>query len=427
MLNTLFSLVALFVTTFLMLVGNGLLGSLLGLRLAQQGAGPLAAAVVMTGYYAGLVAGALLCTRIIRRVGHIRAFAAFCATNIATTLLLSIIGGAPVWTLLRFCTGLSMMGAYMVIESWLNERAEASMRGRVFSIYMLVSYGGIGLSQFLLGFSERAGQTLLVIAALLFALCMLPVVLTRAAVPGPMEKVVFDIRHLFRLAPHALYGCLAAGFITGAFYALGPVFAFTRDGNSNLVGVFMGLTILGGLVLQWPLGLLSDRFKRRTILLVLGIALAAASLLLLATSTTRYGEWLMAVVWGGLAFTIYPVAVAYANDRIAPKDLVPAAGALLMAYSAGAALGPLLASVAMRASGARGLYLFTAVVGLLLALLVARRRGAERVPVAEQGSYLPVPRTSTVINQLDPRGEEASESDSEQLDRAKDENQGQIP
>lgn len=119
------------------------------------------------------------------------------------------------------------------------------------------------------------------------------------------------------------------------------------------------------------------------------------------------------MAWGGLAFTVYPVAVAYANDRIDPKDLVPAAGALLMAYSAGAALGPLAAGLAMRVSGARGLYLFTALVGLVLALVVARRRGAEKVSVADQGAYIPVPRTSTVITQLDPRGEEP---DSDQVE-----------
>lgn len=405
MLATLVSLTALLTAVLLMLTGNGLLGSLLGLKLAQAGAGPLASALVMSAYYAGLVTGALLCIRIIRRVGHIRAFASFCAINIATTLLLSLTGLPAAWVLLRFITGLSMMGAYMVIESWLNERAEAPMRGRIFSIYMVVSYTGLGGGQFLLGFSDGSA-TLFTLAALLFALCLLPIALTRAVVPRPMEKVNFNIRHLFQLAPHAIFGCLAAGLINGAFYALGPVYAFGQVGDASLVGLFMGLTIFGGLALQWPLGLLSDRFQRRIIIQLLGMTLAVVSLLLLASGNTLWLELALATLWGGLAFTIYPVAVAYANDRILPEELVPAAGALLMAYSGGAALGPLLAGLAMRATGIHGLYLFTALTGLCLALLVARRRGAERVSTADQGNFIPLPRTSNVITQLDPRAEE---------------------
>lgn len=412
MLATLISLTALLTSVLLMLLGNGLLGSLLGLKLAQAGASPLASALVMSGYYAGLVAGALLCTGIIRQVGHIRAFAAFCAINIATTLLLSLTSLPAAWVLLRFLTGVSMMGAYMVIESWLNERSEASMRGRVFSIYMVVSYTGLGGGQFLLGFSDGSA-TLFTLAALLFALCLLPIVLTRAVVPKPMTQVSFNIRHLFRLAPHAIYGCLAAGLINGAFYALGPVYAFTREGDASLVGAFMGLTIFGGLLLQWPLGLLSDRFKRRLIMQLLGLALAVASLLQFSVHAL-WLELTVATLWGGLAFTIYPVAVAYANDRISADELVPAAGALLMAYSGGAALGPIIASLIMRASGISGLYLFTALIGLILALLLARRRGAERVHTADQSTFVAVPRTSTVINQLDPRAEDPADESAPQ-------------
>jgi MFS family permease len=403
MIATLLSLTALFTTVLLMLLGNGLLGSLLGLKLAQAGHGPLVTGLVMTGYYAGLVTGAMLCARIIRQVGHIRAFAAFCATNIAMTLLLTFTDSAGAWALLRFMTGMSMMGAYMVIESWLNERAEASMRGRVFSIYMLISYTGLGGSQFLLAFNKHGSQTLFILSTLLFALCMLPVVLTRAVVPKPMQRVRFDIRNLFRLAPHAIYGCLAAGLTNGAFYALGPVYAFAHGKSSSLVGLFMGLTIFGGLLLQWPLGLLSDRFKRRLIMEVLGVTMAITSLLVLIVDTATVVQLAVVTLWGGLAFTIYPVAVAYANDRIMPEELVPAAGALLMAYSGGAAIGPILAGLVMRGTGTGGLYLFTALTGFTLALFVARRRGAEKVAVEDQGNYVAVPRTSAVIAQLDPR------------------------
>ncbi len=409
MFRVLTSLTALFSSTLLLLLANGMLGSLLGLKLAQDSASPFAAAVVMAGYYIGLVAGFWVSVRIIQRVGHIRAFAAFCAVNISTTLILSMTDTAVVWALLRFVMGLSMMGTYMVIESWINERATTEMRGQVFAIYLVVSYAAIGGGQFMLGLDDGNARTLLILSALLFALCLLPVALTRAMVPSPMQAVSFNIGRLFKVAPHAVYGCLAAGLVTGAFYALGPTYAFAQQESSSFVGLFMGLTIFGGLLLQWPFGYLSDHFKRRTILRVLSAALAVISIALLFVTHLQVWSVVLAALWGGMAFTIYPISVAYANDRIEPEESVPAAGVLLMAYSGGAAVGPLLASGLMHLTGTSGLFLFSALTAMVLSLLEARRRGAKKVSVSDQGDYIPVPRTSVVINQLDPRAEEVTE------------------
>lgn len=412
MISVLSSLIALFTSVALLWLANGLLGTLLGLKLAQLSSTPFAAALVMSGYYLGLVAGFRLAVKIIKRVGHIRAFTAFGAINITTTLVLTMTDMPAAWVALRFGMGLSMMGTYMVIESWINERATANIRGQVFAIYLLVSYSALGGGQFMLGLDDGTGRSLLIIVALLFALCLLPVALTRSMVPAPLETVGFDVRSLFNAAPHAIFGCLAAGLVTGAFYGLGPTYAFEQTQESSYVGLFMGVTVLGGLLLQWPLGLLSDRFKRRTILRVLGTLLGGVSIgmLFVSVPTTRYLGLMLAAIWGGLAFTIYPVAVAYANDRIPAEESVMAAGVLLMSYSLGAALGPIFASVVMYFTQANGLFLFAAIVGISLSLLEARRRGAIKVSVDEQGDYIPVPRSSAVISQLDPRAEEEGES-----------------
>lgn len=413
MISVLTSLVALFSSVALLWLANGLLGTLLGLKLAQISDAPFAAAAVMASYYFGLVAGFSLAMRIIKRVGHIRAFAAFSAINIVTTLILTMTELPAAWIALRFAMGLSMMGTYMVIESWINERATANIRGQVFAIYLLVSYGALGSGQFVLGLNDGTGPELLIIVALLFALCLLPVALTRSVVPAPLTAVNFKVRSLFDLAPHAIFGCLAAGLVTGAFYGLGPAYAFAQTNDAGYVGVFMGVTVFGGLLLQWPLGLLSDRFKRRTILRVLGalLALVSVALLFVSLPMPMYLGLFLAAFWGGLAFTIYPVAVAYANDRIPPEESVMAAGVLLMSYSLGAALGPIMASVAMHFTQANGLFLFAALVGLSLSLLEMRRWGAVRISVEEQMDYIPVPRSSTVIAQLDPRAEEEIEED----------------
>ncbi|MFY9180276.1 MAG: MFS transporter [Venatoribacter sp.] len=385
-----------------------MLGSLLGLKLAQLGNSSTSAALIMTGYYFGLIIGFRLSLRIIKRVGHIRAFAAFCGVNISATLLLSSTNLVGVWVALRLLMGLSMMGSYMVIESWINERASAEIRGKIFAIYLIISYAALGGGQLLLDFADQ-GIDLLILCAGLFSLCLIPVALTRSISPEPLQATKLNVKQLIKVAPHAIFGCLLAGLATGSFYALGPAFAFSQGNDSHFVGLFMAATIFGGLLLQWPLGMLSDRYKRRTILQVLGGCLTLSSLLVIVLQTHWYFVFIAAALWGGIAFTIYPVAVAYANDRIDPQERVAASGVLLMSYSLGAATGPLFASALMHLSGASGLYIFSAIVGLLLALLEAKRRGAIKVSVDEQGSYIPVPRTSAVIHELNPRIEEALE------------------
>lgn len=405
MRQTLLSLAALFIAVLLMMLGNGLLGSLLGLKLAQGERPPFAAGLVMACYYGGLVLGALLCQGVVRRVGHIRAFAAFGAINCAAVMLLALQVNVLAWALIRVATGVAMMGLYMVIESWLAERADREIRGRVFSFYMLISYAGLGGGQFLLGLDEPGGLRLFLVAGLLFSLCMVPVTLTRAMHPRPVEATPFNLMRLMKLAPFGVLGCLAAGLINGSFYALGPAFAHGHGLDVGGVAAFMAATIFGGLLLQWPVGLLSDRHDRRSVLALLGLVVCGLSLLYLPAGS-RLG-WLvpLALLWGGLAFTIYPVSVAHANDHIEPQDIVPASGALILAYGIGAAVGPLLSGALMGLLGSSGLYLFTAGVAAALAAAVYWHHEREPVSVAEQSPYLPVPRTSQVITQLDPRAE----------------------
>lgn len=403
MLRTLVSLSALFFSTLLLLLANGLLGSLLGLKLTYLDASPLSIALLMTGFYAGYLAGTLSALHIVKKVGHIRSFAAFCAINVSSTLAITLVDSTTAWVVFRFLIGVSMMGSYMVIESWLNERIDNSSRGRIFSVYMATSFLGIGGGQFMLGF-EDGTNTLINVAALLFALCALPIVLTGATVPQPVSSSSFRVGKLIKLAPHAVFGCLVAGLASGSFYGLGMVYGVAQNDDPSFVAQFMGFTIMGGLLLQWPIGSLSDRIKRRLLLNTLGIGLAAMSLLILLTPSASW-QLLLALIWGGFAFTIYPVSVAYANDRVEADELVAATGVLLMAFGSGAALGPLLAGIVMQLVGNSGLYLFTAACGLSLTLFVSQRRGAKRVSIAQQDNFVATPPPSVVVMQLDPRAE----------------------
>lgn len=406
MRSTLLSLSALFVAVLALMLGSGLLGSLISLRLTIAHYSSAITGLVMAGYYAGLVCGSFIAPGIVRRVGHIRAFAAFAGVNTIIVLLHAMTLSPLAWGILRLLTGIAMMGLYMVVESWLNERAESRIRGRVFSVYMATTFLGLGAGQFLLRLNGLDGQTLFLIVGILFAASLVPVTLTRAVHPDPVENVRMRWRKLFESAPFGVWGCLGAGLANGALYALGPAFAIREGLNVDQVAWFMGVTILSGLALQWPVGMVSDRFDRQRVIGVLSLAVAAASIAIIGIG----GRPLLALLavaglFGGLTFTTYPVAVAHANDHIDPDDVVPASAALIFSYGVGAALGPLGAAAMMLAIGPRGLFVFTAVASCVLgaAALLAPRR--EPVAPEEHAPFVAMPRTSAVIAQLDPRAE----------------------
>lgn len=407
MRHTLLALSALFIAVLVMMLGNGLLGSLISLRLSLDNHSSGAIAMVMAGYYAGLMLGSFIAPGVVRRVGHIRAFTAFAALNTIIALVHALVDSPLMWGLLRIATGAGMMGLYMVIESWLNERAESSVRGRVFSVYMVMTFLGLGGGQFLLDTGRQNQLTPFILVAMLYAACLIPVALTGAAHPQPVENLEFKIRKLFRVAPFGVWGCLGAGLANGAFYALGPTFGVREGLEVSQVAAFMGATILGGLALQWPIGTISDRFDRQRVIGVLGFAVAAASMVLVAVGGKLAFALLIAgPVFGGLTFTMYPVAVAHANDHITNSEVVPVSAALILCYSVGAMLGPLGAAGVMDLLGPSGLFVFTGALSLLLgfgALLTPRR-----APVApeDQVPFVPMPRTSAVIAQLDPRAPE---------------------
>lgn len=407
MRQTLLSLFALFLAVLTLMLGSGHLGTFLSLRLQIEDVSDTLIGMVMAGFYVGLVVGAWVCPRVLQRVGHIRAFAVFAAINCANVLVQGMLVNPWVWLPLRVLTGLCMMGMYMVVESWLNERAPRELRGRVFSVYMLVSYLGMGAGQFMLNIAPLRDPIHFYLLGTLFALCLLPVSLTQAMHPAPIERVQFNWSRLYKTAPFGMVGALVAGLMNGAFYALGPVYVRNIGLDVSQIALFMAVTILGGLLAQYPVGMISDRVDRRTVIATLTILSSLVSLGLLTVGVEFVPLlYATAFVFGGLLFTSYPVAVAHTHDHFDATQVVTVSAALIVVYGLGAALGPLGASGLMFVLGAKGLFIFIAVVGLLFGLVTYLRREEEAVPVEAQEPFVPVISTSPVINNLDPRADE---------------------
>ena len=413
MTATLRQLAALLLGTAILFTGNGLINTLLPVRAEIEAFSTLEIGLLGTVYFAGFILGCLSVPFVVRRVGHIRTFATLSSIIAATALAHVFLIDPIVWGILRFFVGFAFSGLYVVIESWLNDRATSANRGAIMSAYTFISLCVLMAGQFLLTAYDPAGFELFALIAILIAIALVPVSLTKAPEPPRPATIGLDIAGLWRLSPVGFVGCLSVGLVNGSFWTLGPVFA-SRSGLDidNLVYFIAGAT-LAGAVAQWPLGLVSDRIDRRFV--IVGATLcAAASGVLLSTwvepSTTLLIG--LSAAFGGFAMPLYAVSVAHANDHAEDTRFVATAGGLLLVYGLGASLGPLIASALMGYYGSGGLFMFTTSVHAALALFTIVRLVVRRRPKQDdRAGFVAVPRTSPTLYELDPRSETESDSD----------------
>ncbi len=405
MLATVKPFLAPLLSTMILTMGGGLLNSLLGINLSLNGYSEHVIGLVLSGNYLGIVLGIFFCQPIVQRVGHIRAFAVFAAVLTAIALVYGIYMSPWFWAFLRICNGLCITGMFIVIESWLNEKVEPTFRGRLLSIYMILVYFGNGSGQFLLNVSDVQGKSIFMIAGIIFAVCLIPISITRAVHPQPLEVPRYNLIKLFQLAPFGMVGSFTAGLINSSFYAMGPIFALKIGLHIHQVSWFMSITIWAGLLYQWPVGLLSDRLDRLTVLSIAGFLVMLVSIAIVILGATSLTVLLFLTACFGVVFTIYPVAMARAQDNIKKEDIVPASGALLLFFGLGACTGPILASLLITMVGPWGLYCFTAACGGGLGGAAWFFRKKLSSKIEDEVPYIPVPKTSPVVGTLDPRGE----------------------
>ena len=361
-------------------LANGYIGTLIGIRLASAHVDPVVTGIVTAAYFAGYAIGAVLCNRLIGRAGHIRAFAALAALVAAAFLGHALYFDPILWAVLRALVGFGCAGLFVATESWLNAKATAATRGTVFAIYMVATYTTFAGGQFVLNLASPTAFTLFALAAILFCLALALVATTRAEQPLPVASSQLKVGELAAAAPVAVIGCFAGGLISGSFYALVPVYAQSNGRSVLEISSYMAIAITGGLLMQIPIGKLSDSFDRR---LVVGLVAFAFAGLALAIAPARTTPWFPAVwlLLGGFMSVIYPVCVAHANDRMPAERAVAVSGRLILVSGIGSALGPLLGAAAMSAFGIRGLFQFMAAVAALFALFALARGLSVRAPL----------------------------------------------
>lgn len=399
------SLSGLFVGTFLLMVGAGVLGTVVPVRMGAADFPSYMVGIVTSGYFVGLILGGFYAHRLIAWVGHIRAYAAFASCVAAASLAHPFLIAAETWAPLRMVEGVCMAGLFICTESWLNQRTPDLGRGQVLSLYMVIVYLAQAAGQFLLPLPDPSGFALFAITAIAVSLAVIPVAATRVATPRRPRLARISLSHLFAISPIAVAGALASGLALGAFYAMAPLYIQQAGLGLAATAQFMGGAIVGGMLLQWPIGYLSDRVERRTVLAWTGIALALVSA---ALGLVRQGSLILYLspLLGGAIFALYPISVAQANDRISAAERIPVSGGLITLYGVGAAFGPLLASAVMSALGALGLFVFMGWVGVgIAAYAVVRKRQAAAAPTEAKVAFQVLPRTTPVASELDPRAE----------------------
>jgi len=413
MIASIAPIAALLLSIGILLAGNGLQMTLLPIRAMAENFTPGNIGILGAAYFGGFVAGCFAGPALIRRVGHIRTFTAMVCLATAVVLGHGLFIEVPLWWALRFITGLAFAVLQMVIESWLNDVSSNTNRGRVISIYTIVNLLALTVGQQAIGLYDPKLMNLFSLAAILMALAALPVALTRAAGPAPAPRVRVAWRGLIGRSPMAFAGCAAVGLANGSFWGLGPVYATNQGAPLQEVAFFMSAAVLGGVLLQWPLGWLSDRIDRRIVLLSASIgASLAAGLAAFFSGSWGWTDLAFAAAFGAFAMPIYSICVAHMNDFLKPEEFVGAAAGLLITYGLAAVAGPLIAGLLIAALGNSALFAYIASVYALAALFALWRLRMGRTPPPDRvEEFVGVAAGTSLDLGLDPRAPEHAEDD----------------
>ena len=379
----------------LLMVGNALGGSVIGIRAELEAFNGLATGAIMAAYFGGFLAGSRAAIRLLSSVGHVRVFAALASLASTVALVQAIAVHPLVWGPTRFITGACMAGLYVVAESWLNDIATAETRGRILAAYMVVSMGGVAVGQALLVTASPLEVTLFIVASVLISVAVLPVSLSTTSAPPITTPEPMSLRELIKTVPTGTVSMFLVGTSAGVLFGMGAVFA-TRSGfTSNETALFLFAPIAGAVVFQFPLGILSDRVPRRGLLAVVALTTAIMALVMTTLDPTSVVGTSAMFVLGGLMFPLYSLAIAYTNDWIPNTKMVAASSSLVMINGAGAVVGPLLTAMLFTVSDQAFFILLATTHGCMAAYIGYRIMVRDALPMERQRAWVPVSSRAT--------------------------------
>ena len=410
MLNLLRGTWALFFGVGMIMLANGLQGSLIGVRASLEGYTAFAAGFIMTGYYAGFLSGALIIPQRIKNVGHVRTFAALASIASISILLHSLHVSFFGWFLMRFITGMCFVGMYTVAESWINDLSENNNRGQALSVYMMVSMAGSAFGQLFLNIASPETATLFMLVSILISVSLVPILVVVSKQPDFSISEFLTIKELYNTSPLGVTAAVLTGLAHGTLWGIGSIYALKNGLTIEQVSIFMFTFIIGGAINQYLIGYLSDRYDRRSVLVAVAFLASFFSVLAVVFGTSFTSLLIITFIFGGLTVPMYALAIAHTNDFLSKKEMVAASAGLQLATGAGLTVGPLLGGLAIDLIGAAGFWIYLFVIhGSLGIFGLYRMSIRDAVPLEDQGSTVLLNSRSAIVSmELYPDAEESS-------------------
>ena len=389
MMRNLLPLTALLMGSAFLLFAGGVNSLILPIRGEAEGFSAISLGLLGTGWAIGYVAGCLCTPVLVARVGHIRAFGAMCALAAIAVLMSLVLIDPWVWIPVRAVSGFCFAGAAMIVESWLSERSEKASRGRIFGIYTMVNLAATTAGQMVLTLGDAKGYFFFVLAAMIYCLALLPTAMSATSTPQPLTSVSLDLRGLWRNSPISFFAVFMLGVSNAAFGTLAAVYAARMGLELGVIALFASIPILAAAALQIPVGIISDRFDRRRVLILIGlIALLSDGVFLFGGFDDPLVLMGLSAIFGAMIYSMYPVIVAHANDRAAPGTFIQVSGGLLLVYGVGSIIGPAIAGFAMTRYGAPSLFAVIGTAHILLILFsLLRIRSTAAVDPEDKGDF----------------------------------------
>ena len=377
-------------------LAHGLQGTLIGVRSVIEGFSFISSGFVITGYYLGYLAGAILIPMFIRQAGHIRVFAALASLASIAILLHSVFLNPVSWFMIRILTGISLSGIYVIMESWLNDKSTNQTRGRLLSIYMIVTFLFVGLGQLLLNISDPAKVDLFILISILLSFSLLPILLSRTEQPDISNPKYFSMKEFYLISPFGFVSALLTGLAHSAVFGYGAVYASSKGLNIFEVSIFMIIISSFGALFQWPIGYLSDKIDRRVILIGVTFIASGLSLLILISSyISIIIFFILVALYSGMCLPMYSLAMAHINDFLQPSEIVSASSTFNILIGIGAVLGPILASITMSIVGVNGFFIYLLLIHGILGLFGLYRMTKRTKSTDLESQYMPLPRNIT--------------------------------
>ena len=415
---------ALFLGYGTLIIAHGLQGNLLGLRAVIENFDIIATGTLMSGYFVGYFVAANTVPNLVGKVGHIRVFAAFASLASLSILIHALFVNPYIWTIGRFFTGFSMLSIFVVVESWLNDRATNKTRGKVLSIYMIITFTGIALGVLLLNFNDPEEYEPFILVTLLFSIALIPILLTKRKPPSFKKISAIKIKDLYKTSPFGTFSMFCTGFLHPAIFTMGAVYGALMNFSVLEISLYLFLITIMGALFQWPIGYLSDRFDRRLVMVICALIGAVLCILCFISvsespdfinlspdgktviqhiTNHRLMFYIFISIYAGMCLPLFSLNLAYVNDFLPKEKFVSAGGGLQIIFGISAMFSPFLCSFFMKTLGPNGLFvflfIFQAAIGLF-GLYRITKRGTRENP---DNTFTPLPRNITPVGiELDP-------------------------